>query len=137
MSAPLTIRVSENQLPRFEADCSGPVVLGRDRGQGGDAPGRATPDAGGTRFVIASKNETAVGRFQARLEPLAGDRLRVTNLHDRVPIGLEVGPALPPGGTCELPLPAVLVIGPKVVRVQLTEPPDEREDLASLAVATV
>jgi hypothetical protein len=74
-----------------------------------------------------------VAREQARVEPLAGGRTRLASTSATVPIGLPDGTARPPGGTCELPLPAVLTLGPKVVRVQTAEAADDAGAFASLS----
>src|SRR5258707_642438 len=117
MSTPLAIHVfNQHKLLEFAADCHGPVEIGRDKG--GETSGRATPTGDGTRLVIATKEEIAVARHQARLEPLAGGRIRINNISSKVAIGLSDGsPPLPPGGTREVPLPAMLTIGTKAVRV--------------------
>src|SRR5436853_1321526 len=128
MSEPLTVRVFENKALQYTAECPGPVLLGRDRG--GETPGHTSPAEDGTRFVIAAVQETSVARYQARIEPLAGERIRLTNTSSKVPIGLPNGPLLPPCGSCELPLPVVLSLGSKVVRVQQGEGDSEPDGLS-------
>src|SRR5262249_26348762 len=62
--------------------------------------------------------EDRVSRRHAYLEPMPGGRVRVINRSGKAPIGLPDGRVLGPGDRCELPLPAVLALGHKSVRVQ-------------------
>ncbi len=115
----------------FAAECAGPVEIGRNKGT--EPPG-ATAN-GCTRLVIAGKEERAVAREQARIEPLDNERVRLSNISRNVTIDLPDGEPLPPNATRELPLPVVLRVGTKILRIQAER--DDHAELTGLAEATV
>jgi adenylate cyclase len=113
---PLAIRVYDQHELRYTAECPGAVDIGRDKGD--ETPGQPAVKDGGTRFVIASADERNIARDQARIAPSAHDRVRLTNLSDKVPIGLADGESLPPGAWRDLPLPLAFTVGQKTIQVQ-------------------
>lgn len=116
MPAPFSVRVFDQQDLRYAVECQGPVILGRD--SGGEQPGATYPAPGGTRMVIAAREERSVAREQARIQPTPDGKIRITNLSDKVVIGLADGTPLTPGAWRELPLPAMFTVGPKAIRIQ-------------------
>jgi adenylate cyclase len=116
MTAALSIRVFEQHALVCAAETPGPVDLGRDRG--GETVGRLETRDSCSRLVIATADERMVAREQARLAPSAQNRVRLTNLSDKVAIQLAGGDPLPPNAWRDLPLPIEFNIGPKIVRVE-------------------
>jgi adenylate cyclase len=113
---PLSIRVFDQDVLTFAAESPGTVDIGRDRG--GEPIGRAVTTNGSTRLAIAVHDEQSIAREQARIAQSAANRIRLTNLSDKVAIDLPSGSTLPPGAWRDLPLPAEFSVGPKTVRVQ-------------------
>ena len=106
----------DQQELRFAADCPGTIEIGRDRG--GETLGQVVHADGCSRLVIAGSDERTVARDQARIASSARNRVRLTNLSDKVPISVATGDPLPPGAWRDLPLPVEFQVGPKTVRVQ-------------------
>jgi adenylate cyclase len=120
MPAAVQVQVYDDQQPGCAVDLDGPLELGR---QGDREPGPYGEQqlSGRRRLVIASLGERTVSRRHALLEPRPGGGVYLTNLSDVQPIGLPDGGELPPHNACDLSLPAVLLVGTKVVRVQAAE----------------
>ncbi len=106
------------------------------------------PHSGMTRVVIARLDEVTIPRKLLRLER-AGERVRLTNL-SRLPLRLDVGAPLDPGGARDLVTPFTVMVGGKSLFVRAAAPePEELESLsessltpasdpaASLLIATV
>jgi adenylate cyclase len=93
---------------------------------------------GRKRLVVAQTSEDNVGRRHALIEPLAADRVRVTNLSNVQPIYFETppGPPLLPSEKREVGLPQLLRLGTtRVLRLQ--HPGQEQGGTTSLAGATL
>jgi adenylate cyclase len=133
MLAPLNVRVYEDQRLAHAEDCDGAVELGR-QGEGDGKPYSRQAERGRCRLVIAPRDERTVSRRHALLEPLAGGKVRLTNLSKTLPVRLPDGTELGPRGVSEVPLPAVLTLGKRTVRVQEAEARDVA--LHGLAEAT-
>jgi adenylate cyclase len=119
MPEPWLIQVFDHNQLVHSCTCTGRVELGR-QGHVGETI-YATSDStidNVSRVVIAGPNEDRVSRKHALLEPLPGARLKVENRSRKAPIGLGDGSCLQPGETRELSLPALLILGHKVVKVQ-------------------
>ena len=118
MSDSWQIRVYDQQQSVYSGEISGKVELGRQ----GDSTERLYSkkyldrDAR-WRLVIASRDEDSVSRKHALLEPLASGKLRLTNLSVKVAIRLQDGDDLAPKATIDVPMPAVLTLGRKIIRV--------------------
>lgn len=112
------IQVFERGQQLHSGECRGAVELGR-MGHVGETLFRTAQGEGPvSRVVIAGPTEDRISRRHALLEPLPGGRVRVENRSRKAPIGLPDGRVLGPGERCELPLPAVLALGGKSVRIQ-------------------
>jgi adenylate cyclase len=148
MPAAVQVQVFDDQQPGCAVELDGPLELGR---QGDREPGPYTEhqQSGRRRLIIATLGERTVSRRHALLEPRPGGGVHLVNLSDVQPIGLPDGGELQPHGACDLPVPAVLLVGTKVVRVQAGEaaepllqslhdstlPPVVPEALSSLSAA--
>jgi adenylate cyclase len=118
MTTRLQVMVYENRELREQAEFDGPVELGRQRDRDEVLFTRKKLPTG-WRWVIAERGEVSVGRNQVLLEPLGDNRARVRNGSDRQPIRFLDRPDLGPGGSCELPLPVLIILGPnKTIRAQ-------------------
>jgi adenylate cyclase len=118
MSHPFQIKIYDRQELVYEsAELTGPVELGR---QTDDTDGPLfvlKRKADRQRLVIARMEEDTISRLHMLLEPIAKDRVRLTNLRDRLPLRLQDHTELPPKGACELTLPCLLPLGRKSVRI--------------------
>jgi signal transduction histidine kinase len=109
------VRISNAREDREIDHPDGPIEFGR-------GPGRA----GVPRVVI---QDQTVSRDHFRLTPLGPDRVRIENLSQKYPFGLNTGEVVAPGGTIEASLPVSLIAGETLVRI---EPADEPEPLSSM-----
>jgi adenylate cyclase len=119
------LQVYENRELVFSERFSGPVEIGRQSNPE-EALYSRRDHGGRSRVVIAAGNENAVSRTQAKVEPLDGGRVRITNLSTKQAVALADGSEIKPYGTREAALPAELYLGTKVVRVQVAEPEEGR-----------
>lgn len=120
------LRIYENQQMLHTEEFSGPVELGRQTAPDELLSSTSLPD-GTRRLVVARIDEHTVSRRHLLIEP-HGDELRVTNLSAAQPIGLPDGKRLQPNAVCSVPLPGLLTIGRKVLRVDHAEPEAVRDD---------
>ena len=72
----------------------------------------------GVRIAIAEPRESEVSRRQVRIEPLGGDRVRVTNVSTSIPVRCFGRADIPPAASVDLPLPTSFQIGRVVVSVE-------------------
>jgi adenylate cyclase len=118
MSHPFQIKIYDRQELVYEsAELTGPVELGR---QTDDTDGPLfvlKRKADRQRLVIARMEEDTISRLHMLLEPIAKDRVRISNLRDRLPLRLQDHTELPPKGACELTLPCLLPLGRKSIRI--------------------
>ncbi|MGE3804277.1 MAG: adenylate/guanylate cyclase domain-containing protein, partial [Gemmataceae bacterium] len=85
----------------------------------------APDDQGGApRLAVARLDENNVSRTHVVIEPAGEHQVRVTNKSGTQPVGLGDGTQLPAKGTRELPVPLVLTLGKKTVRIQGPDPED-------------
>jgi adenylate cyclase len=128
------LRVYERQKLVFSTEVEGPAELGRqtDDTEEPNSQTRAAA-AGRRRVVIARLDEGVISRRHILVEPLAEDRIKLTNLSRKMAIHLPDGSELPPGTSGELSLPVVVLVGPRTLRIQAAEP----GELQSLAQATM
>ena len=117
MPQPVHIRLYDGQQMVFSGEFEGQVELGRER-QGEEGPFSQRVEAGRVRVVIARPDEQNVSRRHALFESIPHGGIRLTNLSSTLPIRFPDGPELPPNGICDRPLPLVLTLGDKIVRVQ-------------------
>lgn len=114
------VKVYDNERLVFSTPVASGLVIGR-QSQGEPPPFcRIDGRDGTTRVIVAPLQETTVSRIHARLERVSGE-LRLTNESTSRPINMASGPPLPPGGQCNLPMPSLLMIGSKVLRVEMPE----------------
>jgi adenylate cyclase len=117
---------------------AGPVEVGRQRRASETLYSTYPATEGRSRLVVARTSEDNVGRQHALIEPLAGERVRVTNLSSVQPIYFEtpLGPPLAPGEHREVGLPQLIRLGTaRVLRLQM--PTESDDPTASLAGATL
>jgi adenylate cyclase len=135
MTPRLEVRVYQDGHLCHEDDFEGPLELGRQM-PGERGPFTRRSEEGRCRLVIASAKETDVGKTHAFFMPVSETQVHLTNGSNTQPIWVhDHDPSqLLPGSSCEVPLPVVLTLGQKTVRVQRAPaaPP-----LHTLAEATV
>ena len=118
----LSIRVYEVNALLFSTEAAGPVELDRQQtGERGSLLQYTPSSAGAARVVIAPIDDVKVSRRHAMIEPLAGERVRVSNVSAASPILLG-GSALAPGAARELALPCRLTVGSRVIGLEGPEP---------------
>jgi adenylate cyclase len=136
MSTPLRLQVYEGQQPAYSAELTEAVELGRQDGSE-EGPYAEENLPGRRRVVIAGREERTVSRRHALLQPLPGGGVRLINLSDVQPVVLPDGRELEPRGWCELTLPAALLIGVKMVRLEAGAGAAPEPALQSLAEVTL
>lgn len=77
-----------------------------------------------TRLVIATKEETIIGRDQLRIEVIDTAHVRLTNINDNNRISLPGDAALRPGESTEVVLPTRLIRGNVQINIEMTGSPD-------------
>src|SRR4051812_23186855 len=102
------VRISNAREDREIESPDGPVEFGR-------GPGRN----GVHRVVI---QDQTVSRDHFRLTPLGPDRVRIENLSQKYPFGLNSGEVVGPGRAVDVSLPVGLIAGETLIRI---EPIDE------------
>jgi adenylate cyclase len=118
----ILVEVWENRQRKEVSEFDGPVELGRQRDRDEALFGRKQEN-GISRWVIARRDETTVGRNQILLTPINNDRVRVTNGSDKQPIRFLDRADLAPGSSCDAPLPLHVILGPtKTVHVRKAAP---------------
>ncbi|HEX3151670.1 MAG TPA: adenylate/guanylate cyclase domain-containing protein [Gemmataceae bacterium] len=127
------LRIYENQRLVHSTDGTGAIELGR-QAVGEPGPFAEVRDASVRRLVIARLDEDTVSRKHVRLDALADGRIRLGNLSTKLPIQLGGGAEVPPSGNVELPLPTVLTVGRRTIRIQ---PAEEAPPLLALPEATM
>ncbi|HEY2253133.1 MAG TPA: adenylate/guanylate cyclase domain-containing protein [Planctomycetaceae bacterium] len=137
MSQRFTIRVYHRQRLDFSGEFDVAVELGRQR-RPDEAPFVQQRDGQGWRVSIARLDELMISRRHIRLEPLPGNRVRVTNVSERNTIFLEDGGVIASQQSSELPLPLEMNFDEKSIRLDPAgaESFDEPE-MHSLAYATL
>ncbi len=134
MAASFEIKIYENQKLVYTHEFGEPVELGRQK-RFDETLFRAARDGQSWRVAVTRLEEQTVPRQFVLLEPLNAERIRLTNLSDRSGLSILSHAPLAPKGMVDLPLPAVLQLGSKVVRVE----PMSQDDgpMESLAQAPV
>jgi adenylate cyclase len=127
------LRIYENQRLVHTADGTGVIELGR-QAVGEPGPFAEVRDSSIRRLVIARLDEDTVSRKHVRLEAMLDGRIRLSNLSTKLPVQLGGGAEVPPNGNVELPLPAVLTVGRRTIRIQ---PAEETPPLLALPEATM
>jgi adenylate cyclase len=115
------LQVFDRQRPVFSDSLSEPIEFGRQEKEQDPLFVKlpCTSSAAGCRVFIARLQETNVSRGQLRIEPLAGDRIRVTNLSSKNPIMVRDSFPIAPQSSCELAAPVLLSFADKSIRVEL------------------
>lgn len=126
MSGVLQVLVYDQKQRVYGDTFSGPVELGRQR-DGKEVLYACRKDDKRSRLVIARLDEDTVSREHALIEPLANNRIKITNLSAKVSIRLSDGSELRAGTATEVGMPTVIALGKKTVRLQ---PPELRESTA-------
>lgn len=120
MASSLQIHVYDKQQAVYKEVFSGEVELGRQR-DGKEKLYACRKDGDRARVAIARLDEDTVSRDHARIEPLPDSKARITNISAKVSIRLADGSELKAGAATEVPLPAVIYLGRKAVRLQVPE----------------
>ena len=119
MVATFKIQVFRKQQLKYSAELDGPVEIGRQ--QRTEEPLFVEQAASGARrLAIARLGESTISRAHLRLEPIAADRFRATNLSSRNAIVFEDGAMLLPTKSGEFPMPALLTISDAGIRIEST-----------------
>jgi adenylate cyclase len=119
MTAPWELRIYDRQSLVHTQDFTEPLVLGRqDEGEDGPFSRRRTEDNNAWRLVMANREERSISRTHIMLEPLPGDRVRITNRSTTLPLRLNTGRELKPLAAAEEGLPVVMILGKKSVHLQ-------------------
>lgn len=114
----LLVLVYENRQPVATEEFDGPIEIGRQRDRDEVMYSRK-PEGKRTRWVVAERTETMVGREQLHIEPVTETRVRVHNGSDKQPIRFLDGSDLAAKATVELPLPVLIILSQnKTLRVQ-------------------
>src|SRR5439155_7903620 len=111
------IEVSENQKPVFSGESDSPVELGRQADRA-EAPYSLKRIDDHWRVIVAPLEEHNVSRRHALLEAEAENYVRLTNLSTQQPVRLVDSADLLPHDSCVAPLPVVLTLGTKTIRIQ-------------------
>src|ERR1700676_1728064 len=119
----------------YAADLRGPIELGRQQ-RAGEPLYRPQPGPGCVRVAIARLEETALSRSHVRLEPLAGGRVRLTNLTTANLLQLEDASFVSPGTSCEVTVPSLITVADRAIRIDHAEEEHE-SDLRTLAEPTL
>src|SRR5947209_16735592 len=127
----MNLQVYDRQELVYAEVFPGPVELGRQREKGEPLFSPRQDRSGPWRVAVASIGEDTISRRHVRLDPLSDGRVRLSNLSEKMPIGLTDGRELAPTAWCELTLPAVLAIDRWTVRVQRDD--SERRQLQGLS----
>ncbi|MSR31811.1 MAG: adenylate/guanylate cyclase domain-containing protein [Gemmataceae bacterium] len=111
------IHQKDEAVLRFEF--SGPVEFGRQRNE--DPPpynlAKGTGEDGIDRLVIALQSDASFSRRQVMLEPLEGNKCRITNI-SKNSCQLDVETLLAPGAACEKKIPFSFALHNKLFRIQ-------------------
>src|SRR5262249_52605594 len=118
----ILVEVWENRQRKEASEFAGPVELGGQRDRDEALFGRKQEN-GISRWVIARRDETTIGRNQILLTPISNERVRVTNGSDKQPIRFLDRADLAPGSSCDVPLPLHVILSPtKTVHVRKAAP---------------
>jgi adenylate cyclase len=126
------IKVYDKQALVFSGDFGEPVELGR-QSRMDEKLYTQTVDSGHPRVVVARLEEQTVSRKHLLIQPIAEDRVRLTNVSSRQAVRLLDGTELQAQESQEMTLPIVFTLGTKTVRLQEVE---EEVPVERLAEAT-
>jgi adenylate cyclase len=112
------IHVYEAQHLVYAGEVSGTVELGRQATAPESACGQTEERPGYWRVIVGRRDELNISRKHVLLEPLAGNRVRVTNQSTSQAVRFSDGGDLPPRAACERSLPLLLGLGGKLVEIQ-------------------
>lgn len=138
----LQIQLLEGPQVLGRCPLEGAVELGRqDQGEPAptDANGLPCVERAGQprRVLIAPSAEKRISRKHVQIEPLEGNRVRITNRSDTRSVRLHSGEELPhQGDALEVALPVVLLFGARSIRIQPVGA-DTADNLMSLSGITV
>ncbi|MBY0526388.1 MAG: adenylate/guanylate cyclase domain-containing protein [Gemmataceae bacterium] len=142
------VKVFDNKQLVYTTDVDGPLELGRQSEKELPNPSEAArsaerlpyvarKEADRWRIVIARLDESAISRHHLQIDPVSTGRAMLKNVGRSFPIQFPDGSELRPGGTREMPLPLVLAIGKRTVRIQAVESQEsESSPLQSLMEST-
>jgi adenylate cyclase len=119
----LVVRVYQNDTLLFSTEVVGSVEVGRQRaGERGALLKYSPGPDGASRIVIAGVDDLKVSRRHALLEPLPGERVRVSNISAGSTVSLGDGSVLRPGASRDTALPCRLALGGRQVAIDGPEP---------------
>jgi adenylate cyclase len=129
MDTPLELTIYDDGKLAYQAQLARIVEFGRQN-VNEDVPYSKREHADLTRIVIARLDEVTIPRRLLRVERMGADRVRLTNL-SKVPLQLDTGPTLEPGGARDTGLPLTVMVGSKTLALRAEV--RESEELQSLA----
>ena len=100
----------------FEGDFDGPVELGRQDPATGESPFSSNFKNNQWRVAIAAADQKALSRKHLLVEPLAGNRAKITNL-GQMAVHVSRGGELQTGTNREAALPLLVTIDSTAIRV--------------------
>lgn len=112
----MQIIVYQRHKPVYEGDFDGPVELGRQDPATGESPYSSSFKNNHWRVAIAAADQKALSRRHLLVEPLAGNRARITNL-GQMAVTVSQGGELASGVNREAGLPLLLTIDTTAIRV--------------------
>jgi len=117
IAATYVLKVYDQRSLLTTIEFSRPTILGRQR-QGEGPPFTCIPTGEVQRLVIAPSQEVTISREHLKIAPHGDGQVELTNINDKNIVGLAEGQMLQPGQTRVVPLPAVCVVGHRVIRVE-------------------
>ena len=141
----LSLVVYQQQRQVFSTRFDLPVVIGRQQ-QNEPEPYCQVKAEDSLRVIVAALGESSLSRQQLRIVPEANGAARVVNLSSAVPISIvsrnassstskDTADPIAPHDERVLPVPFVVAVGDRVIRVESSQ--EEDLNLATLANATL
>jgi adenylate cyclase len=128
----LKLRIYDRGMSAYVTDFSGRIEIGRqDLGEPEPFCRAPLTDGSGDRLIIASLRERMISRRHLRLEQSGRGALHVTNLSAGSNVLIDGRRSLRPGEDCDTPIPCLIVVGDKSVRVESVD------EMASLPHPTI
>jgi adenylate cyclase len=134
VSKRFAIQIYLQQQLDFSGEFENLVELGRQRTPD-ETPFVEQPVSQGFRLAIARLDELLISRRHIQLQPLAGNRIRITNLTDGNTILMEDGGVIAGKQVCDLPLPVTMVFEKRSIQLKTVSSKEDVE-LAMQSLAT-
>lgn len=111
------LKVYDQRNLLTSVEFSRPTVVGRQR-QGEAPPFACIAQGDFQRLVIAPSHEVTISREHLRIEPRNDTSIEIRNINEKNIVGLAEGQMLNPGQARVVDLPAVCVVGHRVIRIE-------------------